>query len=105
MTSDTRARSVVKTVSYRVVAIALLAAVTYYFTGNAGQSTVISLIFNVAGSVAYYGFERVWDVISWGKRDNTSFLHVSALEADTSIQKKHGGSQEDGKPVVIRSEP
>ncbi len=53
--------------SYRIVIFALLAAITYYFTGNAGQTTVISIVFNVLGSVVYYGYERLWDVIQWGR--------------------------------------
>jgi len=53
--------------SYRVVVIALLAAITYYFTGNAGQSTIISVVFNVAGSFVYYAYERLWGAIRWGR--------------------------------------
>ena len=65
--SDTRMRSIAKMLSYRVAVIALLAAVTFYFTGNAGEATAISIVFNVAGSVVYYGYERMWDSIAWGK--------------------------------------
>jgi uncharacterized membrane protein len=56
-----------KTVTYRVVIFALLAAITYYYTGNAGETTVISIVFNVSGAVIYYFFERLWNAISWGK--------------------------------------
>ncbi len=53
--------------SYRVSVFALLATITYYFTGNAGQTTTISVVFNVAGSLVYYAYERLWDAINWGK--------------------------------------
>jgi uncharacterized membrane protein len=56
-----------KTVTYRVVIFALLATITYYYTGNAGETTVISVVFNVSGAVIYYFFERLWNAISWGK--------------------------------------
>jgi uncharacterized membrane protein len=56
-----------KTLTYRVVVFALLAVITYYFTGNAGQTTVISVAFNVSGAVVYYLFERLWNAINWGK--------------------------------------
>jgi len=52
--------------SYRIVVFALLAAITYYYTGNSGQSTVISVVFNVAGSVVYYAYERLWGAVKWG---------------------------------------
>lgn len=67
MKSETRARSLTKTLTYRVIVIALLAAITYAFTGNAGETTVITVVFNIGGAAIYYGFERLWDVIEWGK--------------------------------------
>jgi len=65
--SESRARSLAKTLSYRVIVIALLAAITYAFTGNAGETTVITVVFNIFGATIYYGFERLWDAIKWGK--------------------------------------
>ena len=50
-----------------MIVIALLAAVTYAFTGNAGETTVITVVFNIGGAAIYYGFERLWDAIEWGK--------------------------------------
>ena len=67
MKSETRTRSLTKTLSYRVVVAALLAAVAYAFTGNAGQTTVITVVFNAGGTVVYYGYERLWDAITWGR--------------------------------------
>lgn len=67
MKSESRARSLTKTLTYRVIVIALLAAVTYAFTGNAGETTVITAVFNIGGAAIYYGFERLWDAIEWGK--------------------------------------
>ena len=67
MEKETKARSLAKTVAYRAVVVLLLAAITYAFTGNAGESTLITLVFNAAGSIVYYGMERIWDGVSWGK--------------------------------------
>jgi len=64
---DSRSRSLAKTVAYRVVAIALLAGITYYFTGNAGEATGITVLFNVTGAIAYYGLERLWESVEWGR--------------------------------------
>jgi uncharacterized membrane protein len=46
-------------------------AVTYYFTGNTAQTTIISVVFNVFGTVIYYFFERIWGDIKWGKLGGT----------------------------------
>jgi uncharacterized membrane protein len=53
--------------TYRIAVIALLAFITYFFTGNAGEATGITLVFNVGGTVIYYLYERLWDAINWGK--------------------------------------
>jgi len=52
---------------YRVVAIALLAGITYYCTGNAGEATTITILFNVMGTASYYGLERLWEYVLWGR--------------------------------------
>jgi len=77
---------------YRVVVIALLAAVTYAFTGNAGETTLITIVFNAAGSVVYYGFERLWDSIRWGKRGAAP---MDPVEAD----------QPFGQPSYLQGNP
>ena len=53
--------------TYRIAVIAILAEVTFYFTGNAGEATAISVVFNIAGSLVYFGYERLWDSIGWGR--------------------------------------
>jgi uncharacterized membrane protein len=67
LNTESRKRSLAKAMTYRIVVIALLAAITFYFTGNAGEATVITILFNVGGSIAYYTFERLWDAIPWGR--------------------------------------
>jgi uncharacterized membrane protein len=64
--NETRARSLAKTVVYRIVAIVMLAVITYVFTGNLGETTVVSVLFNAGGALAYYGLERYWDGVHWG---------------------------------------
>ena len=53
-------------------AIALLAAISYYFTGNAGEATTITILFNVGGTLAYYSLERLWESLDWGRRASES---------------------------------
>lgn len=67
MKEESRTRSIAKTAVYRMTAIALLAALSFYYTGNAGEATTITILFNVGGSVVYYALERLWDSVAWGK--------------------------------------
>ena len=69
LSSETKWRSLGKTLSYRVFAIALLAMVTYTLTGNPGETTMVTIVFNASAAVAYYGFERLWGAVNWGKRE------------------------------------
>jgi uncharacterized membrane protein len=60
-------RSLAKTAAYRSVAIVLLAGITYIYTGNIGVTTIVTTLFNVTATVAYYALERAWDLIDWGR--------------------------------------
>ncbi|MDA4119795.1 MAG: DUF2061 domain-containing protein [Thaumarchaeota archaeon] len=68
MKSETRKRSIVKTLTYRIVVAAMLALLTFYLTGDAGTTTIITVVFNLGGTAVYYGFERLWDSINWGRK-------------------------------------
>ena len=63
---DTKKRSIVKTISWRIIVIVLLTIVSYIITGNWEQTGwfVVSLL---GMTVLYYMHERVWDKIQWGK--------------------------------------
>jgi len=77
-----------KTLTYRVVVFALLAAITFYFTGNAGQTTVIAVVFNVAGALVYYIFERLWNAITWG---SDQVLRVSRPQEQSGSLSRFAG--------------
>jgi len=84
LSRDSRERSLAKTIVYRLVAIALLAALSFYYTGNAGEATTITILFNVLGALAYYGLERLWENVEWGK-------------ARPSIAKERGDKGDQGR--------
>ena len=75
MSRDSRERTLAKTIVYRLVAIALLAGVSYYYTGNAGEAGLITILFNASGTVAYYGLERLWESVDWG-RERLGVSHI-----------------------------
>jgi len=64
---DTRARSWVKSVVWRVVGIVILGAISYLITGSWKQMTLITVLFHSIRVVLYYFHERVWERITWGK--------------------------------------
>ncbi|NDB63071.1 MAG: DUF2061 domain-containing protein [Nitrosopumilaceae archaeon] len=59
-------RILAKTVLYRGIVTAILFAVSWIFTGNITDTTVITVTFNVLATIAYFLHEKMWDKIRWG---------------------------------------
>jgi uncharacterized membrane protein len=65
---ETRIRSLLKAVIYRVVVTIILALVSWYFTHNLTATSAITIIYNVIVIGFYYLYERVWGKIKWGRK-------------------------------------
>jgi len=59
-------RALVKTLLYRVLMVVITVAVALLVTGNTEQALSIGLVANLVKTGTYYGYERLWDRISWG---------------------------------------
>ncbi|MEK7509871.1 MAG: DUF2061 domain-containing protein [Patescibacteria group bacterium] len=64
---ETKTRSLVKTILWRIIATLVTWVVVFVFTGTAVESLKITLVAAVASMTAYYVHERVWNVVRWGK--------------------------------------
>jgi adenylylsulfate kinase len=64
---ETLKRSLVKTVSYRIVIIILDFTLVYLFTKKLTIATGFTLISNLYTTFGYFLFERLWNKIKWGK--------------------------------------
>jgi uncharacterized membrane protein len=62
-----RSRAIVKTVLYRVLMVAVTIVVAYVFTGDAGVAVNVGIAANVVKTLTYYGYERAWDRVQWGR--------------------------------------
>ena len=89
-------RSLLKAISWRVVAFVVLSIVTYIFTGSIRETGAIALVYNVLQIGIYFGHERLWDRITWGKPDpveqlpRAGDLTPSELTAITSHLRELG---------------
>ena len=63
---ETRTRSIVKGLSYRVLATVATMTVAYLFTGNLMASVKVGLADSVVKFILYYLNERGWNLVSWG---------------------------------------
>ncbi len=64
---DNKLRSLVKSITYRIIAFIVLIVITWYATNNLVQTTFISVTFQTIQLVIYYLHERLWEKIGWGK--------------------------------------
>lgn len=65
--NDTNARSVVKTLTWRLTGSSATFLIAYLMTGNFAVSGIIGLTQLVSNTVLYYIHERIWNRILWGR--------------------------------------
>lgn len=65
---ETTARSIVKTLSWRVCGSTATFAISYAIIGDFAVSSTIAIIQLTFNTVLYFVHERVWNWIGWGRR-------------------------------------
>ena len=66
--TETKKRTVVRMLTYRVTAWLFTILWTYLFTGNLGEATGFATLLHILLSVDYYIHERIWLKIKWGRQ-------------------------------------
>ena len=64
---ESRKRSLVKALVYRVVSIVGTGVLTWIITRDIQETISITLVIQVFLVVLYYSYERIWDRITWGR--------------------------------------
>lgn len=64
---ETGRRSVVKAMTFRVLAICAHTIIIYAVTRRADFTVGLVLLTNLASTVLYYFHERLWNRIVWGR--------------------------------------
>jgi uncharacterized membrane protein len=63
---ESRARSIVKAISYRLTSIVIDTIVAFIFTKKLSLSLAIVLVVNAYSTFVYYAHERVWNKLTFG---------------------------------------
>ena len=58
--TETRRKSFLKTLSWRIIALITTVGVAYLFTHSISQSFWLSLTSNILSMILYYIHERIW---------------------------------------------
>ena len=64
---DTRNRSILKAVNWRILATIITAFVTWIITGSYIYAAEVGFLDSSIKILAYYGHERIWNKIALGR--------------------------------------
>ncbi len=64
---ETRRRSWLKSIVWRLIGIFILGGITWVVTHNWEQTSLITIIFHAIRLVLYYFHERCWENVEWGR--------------------------------------
>ena len=68
MFKETNIRSIVKGISWRFIATGTTIIIVYFFFGRLDLAIVAGMIETVLKVILYWGHERIWHKIRWGKQ-------------------------------------
>ena len=95
--NESRKRSVMKALSWRITATLATMIIVFLFTGNLAVSIVVGVIEGVAKVLWYYVHERLWEHIPWGRAIHPlASLPVSKELAPQDLQIIHERLQDLG---------
>jgi uncharacterized membrane protein len=69
MSTDTSARSLAKTVSWRITGSSATFAISYIVLGDVIVSSTIAVIQLTFNTALYFIHERIWNQIQWGQKN------------------------------------
>ena len=67
LSKESRTRSFIKALSWRLIAFTVLGIISYSFTRSWKETTYITIVYNVVQIFIYFLHERLWGRIGWGK--------------------------------------
>jgi uncharacterized membrane protein len=65
---ETKKRSLVKSITWRIICIVVGIITAYFLTGKIDVSFAIGTIYNGITMMLYYLHERFWNKLEWGKQ-------------------------------------
>ncbi len=68
---ESRLRSLVKSLIYRIISIAGTSILSWIFTRDIKATVLITLTIQVYLIILYYSSERIWNKINWGRKVET----------------------------------
>ena len=64
---DSKSRSLLKAITWRLFAVLLLISITFAFTKDIKTVTYITIFYHTIQVVMFFLHEQLWNYIKWGK--------------------------------------
>ena len=77
---DSRIRSIVKSVTWRILALTITILVSFVIVGNWTVSISIGIVANLTKAFFYYIHERFWERIGWGRESKQNRLKPAKIK-------------------------
>ena len=65
---ETRSRSLMKSLAYRLISIVGTGLLTWAVTRDLREAASVTLVIQIFLIILYYTYERVWDRVEWGRK-------------------------------------
>ncbi len=86
---ESRRRSLVKALSWRVIAWCITACVAYLFTGKAVFALSIGFADSLLKIFAYYAHERTWMSIDYGREPAPGYPPATGEQGERELARLH----------------
>jgi len=94
--ASTKARSMVKAMTWRALSVAVTTAFVWLVTGSRNTAMIVMTFDIVFMTGLYYAHERAWKAIIWGKYPTDWTKYGWERKADEGIQVQGGEAEPDG---------
>ncbi len=82
--SETKTRSILKAISWRILASIITGSLVYIFTGKGNLALGVGLLDSAVKIIVYYFHERLWQIIPIGKKKHP----LEDIEVHKPIQEE-----------------
>lgn len=65
---ETKIRTIAKTIAWRLIATLNSYFVLLYLNNSDKDNLYKAIYMNITGFFVYYFYERIWNIIKWGKK-------------------------------------
>ncbi len=65
--TESHKRSIAKSITWRIIAVAVTMLISYIWLGDWGSSIALALVANAIKAVLYYLHERGWNKLDFGR--------------------------------------